>query len=215
MTTQFLLNKVVEPRATLILAHGSGQPMDSPFMTRMAALIASDDAFVVEVARFNFPYMERAAAEGRRRPPDPAARLEAAWMDAIDAMAGRRPNLFIGGKSLGGRIATMVADAADVTGVVCLGYPFHPPGKPERLRTAHLEHVATPVLILQGERDPFGSKDEVSGYDLSPRVRVEWLADGDHGFAPRKRSGVGHEDNLARAARRAVKFIAELVATRS
>src|SRR5690606_41950375 len=122
---------------------------------------------------------------------------------------------FIGGKSRGARIATMVSDAAEVTGEVCLGYPFHPPGKPDRLRTAHLEHVATPVLILQGERDPFGSKDEVSGYDLSPRVRVEWLADGDHGLAPRKRSGVGHEENLARAARRTVEFIAELVATRS
>jgi predicted alpha/beta-hydrolase family hydrolase len=101
----------------------------------------------------------------------------------------------IGGKSLGGRIASMLADETGVAGLVCLGYPFHPPGKPDRLRTEHLRTLHTPALILQGTRDPFGSPDEVSGYALSTSIRVHWLVDGDHSFKPRKSSGRTEQDN--------------------
>ncbi|MYA54490.1 MAG: hypothetical protein F4X89_13585, partial [Dehalococcoidia bacterium] len=116
----------------------------------------------------------------------------------------------IGGKSMGGRIASMVAEEAGVAGVVCFGYPFHPPGKPERLRTAHLEAIATPVLILQGERDTFGRREEVAGYALSEQVRVHWLADGDHGLKPRKASGRTEAENLEEAAREAARFVLEV-----
>lgn len=207
MTGNFIFDGTDARRVTLILAHGSGQPMDSPFMSAIAGLI-STGAFPVEVARFNFPYMRRALDEGRTRPPDRAAILEAAWRESVDALRGRGERLFIGGKSLGGRYATMVADDADVDGVVCLGYPFHPPGKPDRLRTAHLENIKTPVLIVQGDRDPFGNAAEVARYSLSRNVSLRWLPDGDHGFKPRKSSGVTLEENLQTAADAVVRFIA-------
>ncbi len=203
---EFLENRVKQAKAVLILAHGSGQPMDSPFMEAIAGRIA---AAGIEVLRFNFPYMARAVAEGRNRPPDRQPALEDCWMQAIDAARARAAAgcLFIGGKSLGGRTATMVADDAGVDGVLCLGYPFHPPGKPERLRTAHLEGIATPVLVCQGERDPYGSRAEVAGYRLSGAIRIAWIPDGDHGFKPRKSSGTTLEGNLDLAAAAAVDFI--------
>ena len=96
--------------------------------------------------------------------------------------------LLIGGKSLGGRIASLVADETEVAGLVCLGYPFHPTGKPEQLRIEHLKSIHTTTLIVQGERDPFGNRQEVAGYKLSKHIRVHWLPDGDHSFKPRKAS---------------------------
>jgi predicted alpha/beta-hydrolase family hydrolase len=116
----------------------------------------------------------------------------------------------IGGKSMGGRIASMIADDAAVTGVVCLGYPFHPPGKPERLRTAHLETLKTSTLIVQGTRDPFGTREEVASYSLSAAIEVEWMEDGDHSLKPRKKSGRTLEDNLAEAVDAIVSFIRSL-----
>ena len=114
----------------------------------------------------------------------------------------------IGGKSMGGRIASMVADDAAVRGVVCLGYPFHPPGKLEKTRTNHLENLRTPTLILQGTRDSFGSPEEVRGYKLSSAIRIEWLEDGDHSFKPRARSGRTEADNV----RAAIALVAEFIA---
>jgi predicted alpha/beta-hydrolase family hydrolase len=116
----------------------------------------------------------------------------------IGALGGSE-ELIIGGKSLGGRIASMIADEAEVAGVVCLGYPFHPPGKPQTLRTAHLETLRTPALIVQGERDPFGKRAEVADYSLSHSIRIVWVPDGDHSFKPRARSGHTLDKNLARA----------------
>ncbi|MFZ2493657.1 MAG: alpha/beta family hydrolase, partial [Thermoanaerobaculia bacterium] len=119
--------------------------------------------------------------------------------------AGQR--VVIGGKSLGGRIATHVAGEERVRGVVCFGYPFHPPAHPQTLRTRHLQTIERPVLILQGTRDRFGNEHEISSYTLSPRVRIEWLNDGDHSLEPRVRSGVTGAENLARAADLAAAFI--------
>ena len=181
---------------TLLLAHGAGQGPRSPFMAAMARDLA---AAGIPVVRFAFPYMRRAEAEGRRLPPDREAVLLGAWHEVIAASGLPPRRLVIGGKSLGGRIASMVADAAAVAGLVCLGYPFHPPGRPERLRTAHLAALCTPTLICQGERDPFGRRDEVAGYALSPAIRLAWIPDGDHGFAPRKASGRSLDDNLRQA----------------
>ena len=100
----------------------------------------------------------------------------------------------------------MIADAKRVAGLVCLGYPFHPPGKPERLRTQHLEALETPTLIVQGARDSFGTAEEVASYSLSPSIEVVWMEDGDHSFKPRKRSGRTHDDNLRAAADAIVTF---------
>jgi predicted alpha/beta-hydrolase family hydrolase len=118
------------------------------------------------------------------------------WRDTISEL-GDAGRLVIGGKSLGGRIASMIADETGVRGLVCLGYPFHPPGKPEQTRTRDLERLRTPALILQGDRDPFGRPEEVSKYELSRAIRVEWLEDGDHSFEPRVRSGRTEAENLA------------------
>lgn len=121
-----------------------------------------------------------------------------------------REQLLIGGKSLGGRLASLIADEQEVAGLICLGYPFHPPGKPERLRNAHLQVLRTPTLICQGSRDPFGSREEVSGYTLSPVIRIHWLEDGDHGFRSRKSSGRTERENWNEAMDAIIDFIARL-----
>ncbi len=112
---------------------------------------------------------------------------------------------------MGGRVASMLADElhaeARVSGLVCLGYPFHPPGKPEQLRTAHLEGLKTPALICQGTRDPFGGKDEVPSYPLAPSIEIVWLEDGDHDLKPRKSiSGFTAADHMKRMASEVRRF---------
>ena len=192
---------------TLALAHGAGAPMDSPFMEDIAGRLAAGG---VRVARFEFPYMAERRRTGRKRPPDREPQLTACWEAAITALRHDMPpggRLAIGGKSMGGRMASLVADACGVDALICLGYPFHPPGKPERLRTAHLESIRTPTLICQGERDPFGRREEVAHYTLSPAVSVAWLADGDHDLKPRKRSGHTHEQSLSEVFRRIARFL--------
>lgn len=204
-----------DARWTLVLAHGAGQGMDSPFMGEFATGLAGtpEVAGGLRVVRFEFPYMVRARRAGRRAAPDRQPVLEAAWTGVIEHLEaeGRgAERLVIGGKSLGGRIASLVADGCGVAGLVCLGYPFHPPGRPETLRTAHLEHLNTPTLICQGSRDPFGTREEVSGYPLSPAISVHWLEDGDHGFKPRKSSGRSEAQNAAEARQAVAGFIAGL-----
>ena len=116
---------------------------------------------------------------------------------------------------MGGRIASMIADAQGVRGLVCLGYPFHPPGKPDRLRVAHLADLRTPTLIVQGTRDTLGRRDEVEGYDLSPAIRVVFLEDGDHSFKPRVRSGRTEAQNLDAAIVALAAFLAAQGVTRT
>ena len=121
-----------------------------------------------------------------------------------EALEAQPAPVFLGGKSMGGRMASMIAvdleaEGAPVRGVACLGYPVHPPGKPEKLRTEHLEGIRTPTLICQGTRDPFGTRDEVPDFPLSQTIRLEWLEDGDHGFKPRKASGRTEQQNWEQA----------------
>jgi hypothetical protein len=140
--------------------------------------------------------MHRQREAGKRAPPDRVPALEASFRAVIERVRDRLP-LFLGGKSLGGRVATRIADALAAQGVVVLGYPFHPPQQPQKQRVEHLRTLATPCLIVQGTRDPLGAADEVAAYALSESIRVSWLADGDHSFAPRKASGhtlAGHMD---------------------
>lgn len=171
--------------------------MHAPFMAKVARGLAARG---IRVVRFEFPYMA-ARREGKKTgAPDREPVLLETWRSAIREHAAA-PRIFIGGKSLGGRMATMVADEMNVAGVVCFGYPFHPPGQPQKLRTKHLEALRTPALILQGERDPFGRPDEVAAYALSKSIRIEWLPAGDHSFKPRE------EENIARAVELAAEFM--------
>jgi len=189
----------------LVLAHGAGAGMRSPFMESFAAGLAARG---VTVFRFEFPYMREIGATGRRRPPNPLAVLEAAWRGLIAELSPRR--LIIGGKSMGGRVASLVADDSNAAGLVCLGYPFHPPGKPEKLRTAHLATMRTPALICQGTRDPFGTRADVAAYTLSPAIQMLWLEDGNHSLEPRRASGLTAEDNWNRAMDRIAGFVSNL-----
>jgi len=183
---------------TLLLAHGAGAPMDSDWMNAVAARLAERS---LRVARFEFAYMA-ARRSGRRKPPPRAELLLDEYRAAVEAL-GVRGRLLIGGKSLGGRVASMVADelrdAGRIAGLVCLGYPFHPPGSPEKLRTAHLEGLRCPALICQGTRDPFGTREEVADYSISPAIALRWL-EGDHDLKPRKADGITLAQNLETAA---------------
>ncbi|MGI9514490.1 MAG: alpha/beta family hydrolase [Anderseniella sp.] len=192
----------------LLLAHGAGAPMDSEFMTDMAGLLAG---LGIRVVRFEFAYMRARRADGKRRPPPRMPVLIEEFQQVISRFPDKA--VFIGGKSMGGRVASMIAaDAqtgADVAGLVCLGYPFHPPGKPDSLRTEHLPAITCPALIVQGERDPFGNKDEVSGYELPAHFEVFWSAFGNHDLAPPKKSGLTARENWSSAAKAIAGFIGE------
>ncbi len=179
---------------TLVLAHGAGLPMDSPFMDAVAAGVAAEG---FRVARFEFPYM-RARREGERRgAPDRPPVLKQTWLDAIGLLGGGG-KVVIGGKSLGGRIASMVADEAGVRGLVCLGYPFHPPGQPEKLRTKHLRGPARRrPSSSRGPATRLARARTSAGYRLSPRIAMHWLEDGDHSWKPRVSSGRTEAQNLA------------------
>jgi predicted alpha/beta-hydrolase family hydrolase len=190
---------------TIALAHGAGAPMDSPFMYAMAQGLSKRG---YRVARFEFPYMAQRRTGGRKGAPDREPVLRETWLKVVETLG--REHLIIGGKSMGGRIASLVADEAVVAGLVCLGYPFHPVGKPTQLRVQHLENLKTPSLILQGERDPFGGRDEVATYKLSRAIQLKWLTDGDHSFKPRKSSGVTEAQNLETAIAEIDSFVQHL-----
>ncbi len=194
----------------VVLAHGAGAPMTSPFMEQMAVLLAERG---IGVVRFEFGYMAARRNTGKRRPPPKAEFLVDEYVAIIRQIAagvgaGRR--VLIGGKSMGGRVASLLADRMYtdglVAGLVCLGYPFHPPGMPEKLRTAHLIDLACPALVVQGERDPFGGRAEVEAMHLSPRIEVVWVPDGDHDLGPRGASGHTRAGNLALAADAVARF---------
>jgi len=187
----------------IVLAHGAGAAMDSFFMEHIAQGLADNGFYVI---RFEFPYMQRIRQTGKRRPPDRTQVLIESWMDVLNEV-GEFRKLVIGGKSLGGRIASMIADSLGVHALICLGYPFHPPGRPELLRTSHLKNLKTPTLICQGERDSFGNAEEVSHYPLSPSILVRFIEDGDHSFRPRAGTGATHEQNLDRAICFVVEFL--------
>jgi len=198
---EFLFDGVGQGSPTVLLAHGAGAPMDSPFMNLIAAELAEQGLCVV---RFEFAYMAGRRLGNARRPPPKADNLREEFGAAVDALPAHGP-LIIGGKSLGGRVASLVADdlseAGKISGLLCLGYPFHPPGRPDTLRTAHLENIRTSTLICQGTRDPLGARPEVTGYRLSGKVDIFWVEDGDHDLKPRKSvTGESHEDAVKRVA---------------
>lgn len=168
--------------AWIVVAHGAGAGIDHPFLVGFCRAMADEG---IGAARFNFHYMNAG-----RRSPDPEASLRAAWNEAFDgvtAMAGGLP-VFAGGKSLGGRIASMcVADGMEAAGLVFLGYPLHPPGKPDRLRADHLSRIEVPMLFLQGTRDPFAKPELLDKVidKLGDRATLERVEGGDHSFRVR------------------------------
>lgn len=180
--------------ATLVLAHGAGAPMDTPFIRAVALGLASRGLAVV---RFEFTYMEAQRLTQRRRGPDRMPVLEARFRAAVRQVRAKK--LFVGGKSMGSRVAAQVAGEVGAAGMIALGYPFHPPRAPDKLRLAPLTALPVPGLIVQGTRDPFGTPKEVAGYGLPEHVGVAWIDDGDHDLAPRKASGRTHEECLAEA----------------
>ncbi|MEW5250312.1 alpha/beta family hydrolase [Microbulbifer sp. 2201CG32-9] len=197
-------------RARFLFAHGAGAPMDSEFMRVISAGLS---AHGVEVWRFEFPYMAARRSGGPRRPPNPMPQLLDSlrgFVERADTSAEGIP-LLIGGKSLGGRVASLLADELyaeeRIAGLVCFGYPFHPRGKPDQLRTAHLRALNCPTLVLQGSRDPLGSRGEVAGYDLSAALGFRWLEDGDHDFRPRIASGFTQGEHWQKAVEAAAGFM--------
>jgi Predicted hydrolase of the alpha/beta-hydrolase fold len=227
-----LVDRAADPLATLLLAHGAGVAMDAPVMAAYASALA---AAGITVLRFEFAYMA-ARRSGSRRPPPRAEALVGEFMGAVAVATPLAEGpLLVGGKSLGGRVATMVAGGVDmvgddmgaldpgegrleepaggtaprpvagaladaIAGVVVFGYPLHPPGKPEALRLAPLTACRRPLLILQGERDPFGTPAEFATAGLPASVRIVAFADGDHDLAPRLRSGLTHDGHIRTAA---------------
>jgi len=198
--TKFLITGPKDARVRFLCAHGAGKGMESPFLDTVADLLGERD---IAVWRFEFGYMAARRDGGSRKPPPKAERLMDEYRAAV-AELPRGGSVLIGGKSMGGRVASLVADElfglGRIAGLVCLGYPFHPPNKPEKLRTAHLEALGCPALIVQGERDPFGTRAEVEAFRLSSAIRLHWADDGDHDLGPRGASGFTRKGNLTAAA---------------
>lgn len=208
----FLRTGPADAAARIVLAHGAGAPMDTPFMNGFAKAF-SEHGF--QTIRFEFAYMaSRRTGEGRKPPPR-AETVMSEYIEVVEQLKSDRP-LFIGGKSMGGRVASMIAEdlfrAQKIAGLFCLGYPFHPPGRPEKLRTEHMKALTVPTLICQGTRDPFGTKEDVAGYSLSKKIRIHWLPDGDHDFRPQKGSGVTAKENQRSAADAITAWIGKIAA---
>ncbi len=180
-------------RARILFAHGAGAPMDSDFMADVAQRLAGDD---IEVIRFEFPYMQKRREDGKRRPPDRQPKLLEHFQQIIAMYSVDDIPLYLAGKSMGGRMATMLADLPEVSGCFVFGYPFYAPGKQDKPRTEHLQTTTGPVHIFQGTRDPMGKQAVVTDYFLASDVKVYWLEDGDHDLKPRKASGLTQQQHL-------------------
>jgi predicted alpha/beta-hydrolase family hydrolase len=189
----------------LILAHGAGAPMDSAFMNEMAAQLAQRG---IDVLRFEFPYMAQRREDGKKRPPNPQARLLDEWHQVYALVRTQvEGRLAIGGKSMGGRMASLVADELGADALVCLGYPFYAAGKADKPRVEHLAGLQTRTLIVQGERDALGNQAAVQGYDLSAQIELYWLPAADHDLKPLKASGFTHPQHMESAADRVAAFL--------
>ncbi|NVK41332.1 MAG: alpha/beta fold hydrolase [Oceanospirillaceae bacterium] len=189
-----LINGAPE-RGRILFAHGAGAPMDSEFMNVVASGLAARG---FQVVRFEFPYMQARREDGRKRPPNPMPRLLAAFTEQAAELDDSVP-LWLAGKSMGGRVATMVLEETQAKGALVFGYPFHAAGRPEKPRIEHLKSIERPVHIFQGTRDPMGSRERVEAYELSGAVELHWCEDGDHDLKPRKASGLSQLQHLETA----------------
>ena len=212
-TESIIENKVDNPIAQVIFAHGAGADMHHEFMEQVSGLLNKAN---VSVLRFNFPYMDKRIELGKRYPPDRMPKLIDSYKRVIERLSLRDENqmllpLFIGGKSMGSRVAATIAADDDIAkliqGVFCIGYPFHPTKKPEKLRLEPLQNTLKPVLILQGDRDTLGSQVEIAAYELSSLCQTIFLPDGDHSLKPRVKSGYTHQQHIETAVNDIVTFI--------
>jgi len=207
-------NNVEKPIAQIIFAHGAGADMHHEFMVQMTALFNKAN---INVLRFNFPYMDKRIALGKRYPPDRMPKLIDCYNkvihDFIAISNGHKLPLFIGGKSMGSRVAATLASDDGISelikGAFCLGYPFHPPKKIEKLRLEPLQNTSKPILIVQGERDTLGSEIEITDYDISSLCQCFFLSDGDHSLKPRVKSGFTHQQHMESAVHATARFIQE------
>lgn len=214
MMTDFLWNRPeTPPVATLLLAHGAGAAMDSTFMNKLAAALASQG---IAAARFEFAYMAGRRTGGPKKPPPRADKLIAEFQTALQSVLSQSDGpLLIGGKSMGGRVAAMLAGGGSLPGrakgVACFGYPFHPTGKADaEWRLQPLQDAKRPVLVLQGDRDPFGSKAELDEVTLPAHVSLTYLEDGNHDFGPRGKSPATLDGNIKLAAEAVRAFVDRL-----
>lgn len=193
----------------IIFAHGAGVMMDAPWMTTMAKGLARCGFGVV---RFEFPYMQKRRKDGRRRPPDRMPQLVQCMLDVIQEASARWPDkpIILAGKSMGGRVALHCSRFTPCRAVVVFGYPFHPRGDAGRVRLELLREICAPVLIVQGERDPFGRREEVTTYAMDPSVDIRWLPAADHDFRPLKSSGIGMDLLQTQACEYALEFVANV-----
>ncbi|WP_114324704.1 alpha/beta family hydrolase [Candidatus Colwellia aromaticivorans] len=208
-------NTVDNPIAQIIFAHGAGADMHHEFMEKVSVLLNKAN---INVVRFNFPYMDKRIALGKRYPPDRMPKLIDCYKRVIDDFSVADSQqamlpLFIGGKSMGSRVAATIAADDDIAmliqGVFCIGYPFHPTKKPEKLRLEPLQNTQRTVLILQGDRDTLGSQVEIEQYEVSPLCHTIFLPDGDHSLKPRVKSGYTHQQHIETAVNAIVTFIKE------
>ncbi len=200
----YLITGPENAKTAYILAHGAGAPMDHPWMNSVAEKLATQK---IKVIRFEFPYMAERRENGKKRPPNTKKVLLETWAQVIAEQAKGHDEIYIGGKSMGGRMATLLEEYSVVKGIICLGFPFHAPGKPPKDRIDHLKAFSVPTLILQGERDSMGSKEEIADYVLSPSIHIDYLPDGDHSLKPRVKSGHTLDENLSAAGTAIARFI--------
>lgn len=183
-----------------LFAHGAGAPMDSDFMQEVSAALVSRG---IHVVRFEFPYMQQRRLHSTRRPPDKMSQLLACYREAL----AHFPGAVIGGKSMGGRVATLLAAEQPVSGCAALGYPFYAKGKTDKPRTAHLAAVTSPLLIVQGQRDALGDAIWFAQQADLQGLNMLWLPDGDHDLKPPKSSGFTHQGHIAQLADTLAAFI--------
>ena len=190
---------------TCVLAHGAGAPMDSSFMNQFASGLAEKG---IQVRRFEFPYMQERRLNGKKRPPNRQPELIECFNEVLAKIEGP---YVVAGKSMGGRMASMLAAQDNVPeqlrGVLAIGYPFHPQGKPEKLRTEHLPDIKVPMLIEQGTRDALGGIELVTALELPSGIQMNWLEDGNHDLKPRVKSGYTHDQHIMSAIENSAKFI--------
>jgi len=216
-----LITKADNAVANFVFAHGAGADMHHEFMNQVTQLLVAEH---INVIRFNFTYMVKREHDGKRYPPDRMPKLLLAYQEVLNQFSqAERLNgidvslpLFIGGKSMGGRVAaTLLQDSEfkdvseNISGLVCLGYPFHPQKKPDKLRLEPLIKGKIKTLIIQGERDTLGNKEEVLNYQLPSHCQCIFLDDGDHGFKPRVKSGFTQIQHINSAVQQIVAFIHE------
>ena len=200
-----------KPRCNLVLGHGAGADMDSPMLAYVADALAKRN---INVVRFNFEYMRLINETGKRRPPPRMIQLENEYLEILEKLEDKSVPTIIGGKSMGGRVATNILERSEAVAAIVLGYPFHPNGKSNQIRIEHLAEgkISKSLYIIQGTRDPFGKLAEVSTYPLSNSVTIEWLEDGDHDFKPRQSSEVAVEENWQQAVEHIDAYLHELLA---